>query len=80
MNDMTRLEKLMLALSEAKTNEKREAAKLLVVSEAQKEQQEIWRIANAGIEAAKNAIDNYVRDETERTAKSNIAAEREAGA
>lgn len=80
MTDMNRLEKLVLALSEAKTNEKREAAKLVVVGEALKQQQENWSVANKGLEAAKKAIDEYLLETTERTAKGNLAAEEEARA
>jgi hypothetical protein len=65
----------MLALTEAKTNEKREAAKLVVTSEANKQQGAIWHQANEGLNAAKKALDDYVRDETERGAKANLAAE-----
>ena len=72
---MTRLETLMLALTEAKTNEKREAAKLVTISEARKQQDAIWLQANDGLNAAQKALDDYVRDETERGAKANLAAE-----
>lgn len=80
MTDMNRLEKLILALSEAKTNEKREAAKLVVVTAALKEQENIWQTANSGINAAKKALDDYLLETTERTAKSNLRAEEEARA
>lgn len=80
MTDMKRLEKLVLALSEAKTNEKREAAKLVVVGEAAKQQGEIWSSANEGLNAAKKALDEYLLETTERTAKANLVAEEEARA
>lgn len=72
---MTRLEKLMIAVTEAKTNEKREAAKLVVVSRARDDQGVIWKQANDGLVAAQKALDDYILEETERGAKANLAAE-----
>ncbi len=72
---MTRLEKLMIAVIEAKTNEKREAAKLVAASRARDDQGVIWKQANDGLVAAQKALDDYILEETERGAKANLATE-----
>lgn len=75
-DNATRLGQLLAALTEAKINEKREAAKMLVTSAAHKAQEARWHVANASIEAAKNALNDYAGEQSESAAKAHIKLER----
>lgn len=64
-----RLEGLVVALTEAKAVELREARALVTTSEAHKAQEAKWKASNEAINVAQRALDNFIREETLRDAK-----------
>lgn len=68
-NRNKRLEALIIALTEAKSVEMREARELIVTSAAHKNQNAVWKASNEAINVAQQAVDAFIRDETMRDAK-----------
>lgn len=64
-----RLEGLIVALTEAKSVELREARALVDTAAAHKAQEATWKAANEGINVAQKALDAFISEETKRDAK-----------
>lgn len=68
-NRNKRLEALVIALTEAKAVELREARALVASEAAHKAQQEKWKASNEAINVAQKAVDEFIRAETLKDAK-----------
>lgn len=76
--DHNKISRLLLNLTEAKAEEKRQAAALVTADAALKAQQETWRQANEALNVHQSALDTYLRDSTTEAAK-RIVGEPESG-
>ncbi len=68
-NRNKRLEGLIVALTEAKSVELREARTLVDTAAAHKAQEATWQAANEAINVAQKMLDEFIRAETLRDAK-----------
>lgn len=68
-NRNKRLEGLIVALTEAKSVELREARSLVETAAAHKAQESTWKASNEAINVAQKALDAFISEETKRDAK-----------
>ena len=70
--DVDRLNALVSSLTEAKACELRQAELLVETSNAHKAQEKKWKEANETLQSVQKLLDEFIRDETKKDAKSLI--------
>lgn len=62
--DMKKLRRLMANLSDAKVEEKVQAASLVDASNALKAQEAVWKTSNESLNMHQKALDDFIREQT----------------